>query len=114
MFCKIQLLSSYLLSPIPPVSVAHANIRMGRQNCAARELHVEGLIMARFCVCLIGIISFCTAGLANASETVTYTYDAKGRLVKVVHAGTTNNGVVVQYAHDHADNRTNVKVTGAP
>jgi YD repeat-containing protein len=51
---------------------------------------------------------------ASGSETITYTYDAKGRLVKVVHTGTVNNGVTTQYAHDHADNRTNVKVTGAP
>jgi hypothetical protein len=51
---------------------------------------------------------------AWAAETVTYTYDAKGRLIKVVHTGSVNNGVTTEYSHDHADNRTNVKVTGAP
>lgn len=61
-----------------------------------------------------------TAGLAamavnaGASETINYTYDAKGRLILVTHAGTINNGVVVNYTVDHADNRTNLKITGAP
>lgn len=49
--------------------------------------------------------------LAIASETITYTYDAKGRLVKVVRSGDVNNGVVAEYQHDKADNRTQVKVT---
>lgn len=49
---------------------------------------------------------------AYASETVTYSYDAKGRLVKVVHSGTVNNGVQTTYSHDKADNRTNVTTTG--
>ena len=54
------------------------------------------------------------AGIASASETITYTYDAKGRLVLVRHAGTVNNNVVTNYSLDPADGRTNVKVTGAP
>ena len=54
------------------------------------------------------------AGIASASETITYTYDAKGRLILVQHAGTVNNNVVTNYTMDHADNRTNVKVAGAP
>jgi|APThiThiocy_cv2_1041547.scaffolds.fasta_scaffold47399_2 YD repeat-containing protein len=55
-----------------------------------------------------------SAVAALATEEITYTYDAKGRVTKVVHTGTMNNGVTVQYAHDHADNRTHVTVTGAP
>lgn len=51
---------------------------------------------------------------AAATETITYTYDAKGRLVKVERSGTVNNGVTTQYTHDHADNRSNVTVTGSP
>lgn len=51
--------------------------------------------------------------LALASETVTYTYDAKGRLVKVVHTGDVNNNLKVEYKHDKADNRTKVTVTGS-
>ena len=54
------------------------------------------------------------AGIASASETITYTYDAKGRLVLVQHTGTVNNNVVANYTLDHADNRKNLKVTGAP
>ena len=54
------------------------------------------------------------AAAALASETVTYTYDARGRLVKVAHSGSINNGVVANYTLDKAENRTNVKVTGAP
>ena len=53
-------------------------------------------------------------GVASASETITYTYDAKGRLVLVQHSGTVNNNVVANYTFDRADNRTNVKVTGSP
>jgi ABC-type glycerol-3-phosphate transport system substrate-binding protein len=48
---------------------------------------------------------------ASATETVTYTYDARGRVVKVVHTGTVNNNVQTCYKLDKADNRTNVKVT---
>lgn len=50
---------------------------------------------------------------AQASETITYTYDARGRLMKVEHSGTVNNNVKAEYTHDKADNRTNVKVSGA-
>jgi len=53
-------------------------------------------------------------GTAGASETINYTYDAKGRLILVTHSGTVNNGVVANYTLDHADNRKNLKVTGAP
>jgi hypothetical protein len=58
------------------------------------------------------LIAAATAALA--SETITYTYDAKGRLVKVERTGTVNNGVTAQYTHDKADNRSNVTVTGSP
>ena len=48
---------------------------------------------------------------ASAAETVTYTYDARGRLIKVVHSGTVNNNNQVCYKLDKAGNRTNVKAT---
>lgn len=51
---------------------------------------------------------------AMASETITYSYDVHGRLVRVTHAGTVNNNVVTNYTLDAADNRVNVNVTGAP
>lgn len=53
-------------------------------------------------------------GSAGANENITYTYDAKGRLVSVQHAGTVNNNVAANYSFDKADNRVNVNVTGAP
>ena len=49
---------------------------------------------------------------AQAAETITYTYDAQGRLTNVAHSGTVNNNVQSSYTFDHADNRTNVTVTG--
>jgi YD repeat-containing protein len=55
-----------------------------------------------------------TATQAMATETVTYTYDARGRLVQVVHSGSVNNGQQTTYTHDKANNRTNVTTTGAP
>lgn len=61
-------------------------------------------------------IALCIAaipGAASASETITYSYDAKGRLVKVERGGTVNNNVKTDYTHDKADNRTNVKTTGS-
>lgn len=48
----------------------------------------------------------------SAAETVTYAYDARGRLIKVVvdrPSGTTND-VQACYKYDKADNRKRVKV----
>lgn len=64
------------------------------------------------------VLSGIAAGLliaisASAAETVTYSYDAKGRLTKVVRTGTVNNNVTVEYEHDKADNRTRVKTTNS-
>ena len=47
------------------------------------------------------------------SETITYSYDAKGRLVKTVRTGSINNGLTTEVSHDKADNRSRVKVAGA-
>ncbi len=52
--------------------------------------------------------------IASASETVTYSYDAKGRLTNVQHTGGPASGTAVAYAYDPADNRTSVTVAGAP
>ena len=53
------------------------------------------------------------AAAAYATETITYTYDARGRLVQVQHSGTVNNGLNTTYAHDKANNRVTVTTTGA-
>ena len=61
---------------------------------------------------LIALIIAALAGVAaTASETITYTYDARGRLVQVKHAGSVNNNVTANYTYDKGDNRTNVNVT---
>ena len=49
---------------------------------------------------------------AMAAETLTYKYDARGRLVKVERSGAVNNGVNTSYTYDKADNRANKTVTG--
>ena len=52
--------------------------------------------------------------LAAATETITYTYDARGRLVQVARSGTVNNGVTTTYTIDKAQNRTAKTTTGSP
>jgi hypothetical protein len=51
---------------------------------------------------------------AFAAETIAYTYDARGRLVEVQHAGTVNNGLQSSYTLDKADNRTNKTTAVVP
>jgi hypothetical protein len=63
-------------------------------------------------VAAIGMVAAISPSFA--SETITYTYDAVGRLVKVVHTGTVNNNMQTVYTNDPADNRANVTTTGAP
>lgn len=58
-----------------------------------------------FAGAILGLM--CSAS-ASASETMTYIYDAQGRLVRVVHTGTVNNNTQTCYKLDKADNRTNV------
>ena len=67
------------------------------------------------------IVALGTGGLAMAAssaemgnETITYTYDARGRLTNVTHAGSVNNNVATNYTYDKAENRLTVNVTGAP
>lgn len=59
---------------------------------------------------LLVLAAAAIAATAMASETISYTYDARGRLVKVVRTGTVNNNVSANYTYDKADNRTNVNV----
>jgi len=61
---------------------------------------------------LVGAV-FAVAAAAYAAETITYTYDARGRLVQVARTGTINNGVTTNYTIDKADNLTN-KTTNSP
>ena len=63
---------------------------------------------------LVAIAIASVPALAVATETINYSYDAKGRLVQVARTGTINNGVTTNYTYDHADNRTNKTTTGSP
>jgi len=63
---------------------------------------------------LAAAVAGAAAGFAMASETISYTYDAKGRLVQAAHSGTVNDNVVANYSFDAADNRKTMNVTGAP
>lgn len=62
--------------------------------------------------CALAAVLASTA--AAASETITYSYDARGRLKQVAHSGSVNNGATTTYGHDKADNRTAKTTTGAP
>lgn len=61
-------------------------------------------------IALVAAALAVTAATSWASETVTYTYDARGRLVKVERSGGVNNNVKAEYKYDSGDNRTNVNV----
>lgn len=63
---------------------------------------------------MVATVLAATAAAAFASETITYRYDARGRLIKVERSGSVNNGITTNYSYDKADNRTNRTVSGAP
>ena len=67
-----------------------------------------GLLIATAMIATAAIGAAAVA--AYASETITYKYDARGRLVKVERSGGVNNNVKADYTYDKADNRTNVNV----
>ena len=64
----------------------------------------EKILLALF------VAALAAGAAATAFETINYTYDARGRLVRVSHSGTVNNNVTANYLYDKANNRTNVNV----
>ena len=70
--------------------------------------------MKRYEILAAAGIALVAVAAAQASETLTYSYDARGRLVRVQHNGSVNANVVTSYGYDKADNRTLKNVTGAP
>ncbi len=64
-----------------------------------------------YAVAAMAVISVSAPALA--SETITYTYDARGRLVEVDHSGGPAAGVKVTYEYDDVGNIKRRKVTGA-
>lgn len=63
---------------------------------------------------ICGLLGVCLGTAAGAAETITYTYDAKGHVVKVVHTGTVNNNLTSDYTYDKAHNRKSKVVTNSP
>lgn len=59
---------------------------------------------------IIGAAIMAAALNAYSAETITYTYDALGRLVQVVRTGSVNNNVQATYTLDPAGNRVSVQV----
>jgi fructose-specific phosphotransferase system component IIB len=57
---------------------------------------------------LLALAAVGMAAASMASETINYSYDSRGRLVKVERSGSVNNNVAAEYKYDKADNRTNV------
>lgn len=65
-------------------------------------------------IAVMSLVALTLARSAVAAETITYVYDARGRLVQVVRSGGPVSGTQVVYTHDATSNRTRVQVTGAP
>ncbi|HEX8642006.1 MAG TPA: RHS repeat domain-containing protein [Allosphingosinicella sp.] len=61
---------------------------------------------------LLAAAALTIAAAATAAETITYSYDTLGRVTKVVHSGTTNDGVETSYTYDKVHNRTGKTTTG--
>jgi len=59
------------------------------------------------------ILALGLSSVAHATETVTYTYDALGRLVVGSSTGTVNNGQARSYCYDAAGNRTQIRIDAA-
>jgi uncharacterized protein involved in exopolysaccharide biosynthesis len=59
-------------------------------------------------------LAICVLGApALAAETITYSYDARGRVKQVARSGSVNNGVQTSYQYDKANNRKNTTTTGS-
>jgi hypothetical protein len=63
-------------------------------------------------VALISALALCAATLVHAAETVTYSYDAHGRLTQLQTSGGPANGSTRTYQYDAANNRTSFQVSG--
>ncbi len=72
------------------------------------------LTTAMAAVTIAAALAAASAAPETGNETITYTYDARGRLTNVTHAGSVNNNVATNYTYDKAENRVTVNVTGAP
>jgi YD repeat-containing protein len=64
----------------------------------------------------VSVIALMLPLTVNAAETVAYSYDARGRLTKVVRSGSAqnNSNVTTDYSHDKANNRKQLTTTNSP
>jgi len=69
--------------------------------------------MRAFATITAALLAVASSG-AWAAETITYVYDARGRVIQVNRTGTVNNNVNRTYTIDKADNRTNKTTSGSP
>lgn len=60
----------------------------------------------------ISVLAVAAPASAQGVSIATYTYDARGHLLKVTHSGGVNSEVVVDTTNDAVDNRTQRTVTG--
>jgi hypothetical protein len=63
---------------------------------------------------LASTIACAVAIPATAAETISYSYDARGRLIQVARSGTVNNNVTTAHSYDKVDNRVTKTTTGSP
>lgn len=61
---------------------------------------------------LLAASAIALASVAEAGETITYSYDALGRLTATSSSGTVNNGVSTAVGYDPAGNRSSYAVAG--
>jgi hypothetical protein len=74
----------------------------------------RGLVMRSLAkVLLLTPLAFWSVA-GNAAETVTYTYDAFGRMTNAQVAGGPANGTQRSVGYDASDNRTSILISGAP
>jgi YD repeat-containing protein len=69
--------------------------------------------MRRCILSSCAIAALVTSTAAAASETISYSYDARGRLKQVARSGSVNNGVNTSYTYDKAHNRLTKTTTGS-
>lgn len=65
-------------------------------------------------IVMAALLAGATTAANMGNETINYTYDARGRLTNVTHAGSVNNNLQANYTYDKADSRVTVNVTGSP
>jgi Bacterial Ig domain len=64
----------------------------------------------------VSLVALMVPLVANAAETVAYSYDARGRLIKVIRSGSaqSNSNVTTDYTHDKANNRKQFVTINSP